>query len=50
MDLILFLIIIIVPLVADIFVRINYGVYSKKINKCGLNGGDVARKILAKAE
>ena len=46
MDLILFLIIIIVPLVADIFVRINYGVYSKKINNCGLNGGDVARKIL----
>ena len=48
MDLILFLIIIIVPLVADIFVRINYGVYSKKINNCGLNGGDVARKILEK--
>lgn len=48
MDLILFLIIIIVPLVADVFVRINYGVYSKKINNCGLNGGDVARKILEK--
>lgn len=48
MDLILFLIVIIVPLVADIFVRINYGVYSKKINSCGLNGGDVARKILEK--
>lgn len=48
MDLILFLIIIIVPLVADVFVRINYSVYSKKINNCGLNGGDVARKILEK--
>ncbi len=48
MDLILFLIVLIVPLVADIFVRINYGVYSKKINNCGLNGGDVARKILEK--
>lgn len=48
MDLILFLVVLIVPLVADIFVRINYGVYSKKINNCGLNGGDVARKILEK--
>lgn len=48
MDIMLFLIILVLPLIADIFVKINYGIYQKKENEKGLTGAEVARKILDK--
>lgn len=46
MDLILILFIIIVPLMADIKVKINYNAYSKQKNSLNMTGKEVARKIL----
>lgn len=46
MDLILILFIIIVPLMADIKVKMNYNTYSKQKNGLNLTGNEVARKIL----
>lgn len=46
MDLILILFIIIVPLIADIKVKMNYNTYSKQKNSLNLTGNEVARKIL----
>lgn len=46
MDLILILFIIIVPLMADIKVKMNYNTYSKQKNSLNLTGNEVARKIL----
>lgn len=46
MDLILILFIIIVPLMADIKVKMNYNTYSKQKNSLNLTGKEVARKIL----
>lgn len=48
MELILFILIIILPLIADIFVRINYSINLKKENSKGITGSEVARKILDK--
>ena len=48
MELILFILIIILPLIADIFVKINYSINLKKENSKGLSGAEVARKILDK--
>lgn len=48
MELILFILIIILPLIADIFVRINYSINLKKENSKGISGAEVARKILDK--
>ena len=48
MGLILFILIIILPLIADIFVKINYSINLKKENSKGLSGAEVARKILDK--
>lgn len=46
MDLILILFIIIVPLMADIKVKMNYNAYSKQKNSLNMTGKEVARKIL----
>lgn len=46
MDLILILFIIIVPLMADIKVKMNYNTYSKQKNSLNMTGKEVARKIL----
>ena len=46
MDLILILFIIIVPLIADIKVKMNYNTYSKQKNSLDMTGKEVARKIL----
>ena len=46
MDLILILFIIIVPLMADIKVTMNYNAYSKQKNSLNMTGKEVARKIL----
>lgn len=46
MDLILILFIIIVPLMADIKVKMNYNTYSKQKNSLNMTGNEVARKIL----
>ena len=48
MELILFILIIILPLIADIFFKINYSINLKKENSKGLSGAEVARKILDK--
>ena len=48
MELILFILIIILPLIADIFVKINYSINLKKENSKGISGAEVARKILDK--
>lgn len=48
MELILFILIIILPLIADIFVKINYSINLKKENSKGITGAEVARKILDK--
>lgn len=48
MELILLIIIIILPLIADIFVKINYSINLKKENSKGISGAEVARKILDK--
>lgn len=48
MELILFILIIILPLIADIFVKINYSINLKKENSKGVSGAEVARKILDK--
>ena len=48
MELILFILIIILPLIADIFVRVNYSINLKKENSKGMTGAEVARKILDK--
>lgn len=48
MELILFILIIILPLIADIFVRVNYSINLKKENSKGISGAEVARKILDK--
>ena len=48
MELILFILIIILPLIADIFVKINYSINLKKENSKGMSGAEVARKILDK--
>ncbi len=48
MDLLLFSLIIILPLIADIFVKVNYSIYLKSENSKGLSGAEVARKILDK--
>ena len=48
MELILFILIIILPLIADIFVRVNYSINLKKENSKGITGAEVARKILDK--
>ena len=48
MELILFILIIILPLIADIFVKINYSINLKKENSKDLSGAEVARKILDK--
>lgn len=46
MDLILILFIIIVPLMADIKVKMNYNTYSKQKNSLNMTGKEVAKKIL----
>lgn len=46
MDLILILFIIIVPLMAEIKVKMNYNTYSKQKNSLNMTGNEVARKIL----
>lgn len=46
MDLILILFIIIVPLIAEIKVKMNYNTYSKQENSLNMTGKEVARKIL----
>lgn len=46
MDLILVLFIIIVPLIAEIKVKMNYNTYSKQKNSLNMTGKEVARKIL----
>lgn len=46
MDLILILFIIIVPLIAEIKVKMNYNTYSKQENSLNITGKEVARKIL----
>lgn len=46
MDLILILFIIIVPLMADIKVKMNNNAYSKQKNSLNMTGKEVARKIL----
>lgn len=46
MDLILILFIIIVPLIAEIKVKMNYNTYSKQKNNLNMTGKEVARKIL----
>lgn len=46
MDLILILFIIIVPLMANIKVKMNYNAYSKQKNSLNMTGKEVARKIL----
>lgn len=46
MDLILILFIIIVPLIAEIKVKMNYNTYSKQKNSLNMTGKEVARKIL----
>ena len=48
MELILFILIIILPLIADIFVRVNYSINLKKENSKGMTGAEIARKILDK--
>lgn len=48
MELILFILIIILPLIADIFVKINYSINLKKENSKGISGAEIARKILDK--
>lgn len=48
MELTLFILIIILPLIADIFVKINYSINLKKENSKGISGAEVARKILDK--
>ena len=48
MELILLIIIIILPLIADIFVRVNYSINLKKENSKGMTGAEIARKILDK--
>ena len=48
MELILFILIIILPLIADIFVRANYSINLKKENSKGMTGAEIARKILDK--
>ena len=48
MELILLIIIIILPLIADIFVKINYSINLKKENSKGISGAEIARKILDK--
>lgn len=48
MDLILIIIILVVPLIADIFVKTTYRKYLKVENKKELTGQEVARKILDK--
>lgn len=46
MDLILILFIIIVPLIAEIKVKMNYNTYSKQKNSLNMTGKEVAREIL----
>jgi hypothetical protein len=48
MDLLLILIIITIPLIADINIKTNYNKYLKVSNKQNLTGQEVARKILDK--
>lgn len=48
MELILLIIIILLPLIADIFVRANYSINLKKENSKGMTGAEIARKILDK--
>lgn len=48
MDLLLLLLIILIPIIADISVRTNYNKYLKKYNVGKLNGQEVARMILDK--
>ena len=48
MELTLFILIIILPLIADIFVRVNYSINLKKENFKGMTGAEIARKILDK--
>ncbi len=48
MELTLFILIIILPLIADIFVKINYSINLKNENSKGISGAEVARKILDK--
>lgn|SRR5574344_30537 len=46
MDVLLYLLMLIIPLIADIYVKANYNKYGKIQNKYKLTGYDVARKIL----
>lgn len=46
LDWILILVIIFVPLIAQIGISVNYGKYKKIKNSCNVTGFDVARKIL----
>lgn len=48
MELTLFILIIILPLIADFFVRVNYSINLKNENSKGISGAEVARKILDK--
>ena len=48
MDLILIIIILVVPFIADIFVKTTYRKYLKIENNKNLTGQEVARKILDK--
>lgn len=48
MELTLFILIIILPLIADIFVKINYSINLKNENSKGISGAEVARKMLDK--
>lgn len=45
-DIILLLLIILLPLLAQIYISVSYGKYSKIKNTKGMNGYDTARKIL----
>lgn len=46
MDLILIILILLIPAIAQIGISINYGVYKKQANSKGMSGQEVARKIL----
>ena len=46
MDLILIIVIIVIPLIAQANVKSTYKKYSKELSSCGLTGKEVAKKIL----
>ena len=46
LNILLYIVIIILPVLAQLGITINYGKYKKVENKKGLTGFDVAKKIL----